>query len=285
MPVFDATRLELGEGPGYDPQSGLLWWFDIEGRQLFTRRDGAGVTRSHGLAVAGSAMAVTEDGRYLLWAEDGLYLCNPDTSALVLHLPVEAENPATRSNDARVHPAGAFWISTMGWQCEPGAGSLYHYRAGRLQRLWSGLTIPNAICFSPDGRRAYFTDTPTRQILQVATDPATGLPVAEPAPFATVAEGGPDGAVTDAAGNLWVTVFGAGLVIGLDPSGQEIGRLTLPAANVTCPAYWGPGAGTMLVTTALYGLTAAERAARPHEGATFAIPAPAPGRFDPAVLL
>ena len=102
MTVLDDYRLELGEGPGYDPVSGLAWWFDIVGRRLYTRAEAGrgcgGATQVAGLPLAASAMAITEDGaRQLLLAENGLYLRDPVSGALDLHLPLEADNPATRS--------------------------------------------------------------------------------------------------------------------------------------------------------------------------------------------
>jgi sugar lactone lactonase YvrE len=37
--------------------------------------------------------------------------------------------------------------------------------------LYPRITIPNAICFSPDGAIAYFTDTVTARLMRVAIDP------------------------------------------------------------------------------------------------------------------
>lgn len=291
MVILDSYRLELGEGPGYDPASGLAWWFDIPARRMCTHRimatssagGTAGDTLIHALPMAASAMAITKSGRQLLLAEDGLYFRDAVSGALDLHVSLEPQNPATRSNDARVHPSGAFWISTMGWNAEPGAGSIYRYYSGKVERLWDGLTIPNAICFSPDGRSAYFCDTPERRILRVETDPASGSPLGPPQDFVTDLYW-PDGAVTDAAGTLWVAIFGTGELLGFASDGRPVGRMMLPARNVTCPAFVGPGARQMLVTSGFYGLGAAEKDAAPQEGATFLLPLDFAGRFDPPVV-
>lgn len=280
----DDWRLELGEGPGYDPATDLAWWFDIAGRRLFTRVMTGGETQVQDLPVAASAMAMTRDGHRLVLTEHGLHFLDPRSGALTLHLPLEADNAQTRSNDARVHPSGAFWISTMAWDCAPGAGSFYHYFRGRITPLWQGITIPNAICFAPDGTLAYFTDTVTGRLMRVATDPADGRPQGEPQVFASGFGGGPDGAVTDAAGNVWIAVFGAGEVVGLSPDGAWIGACAIPAANVTCPAFVGRDARTLLVTSARRGLSPEARRAAPQAGATFLLSATGvTGRFDPPV--
>jgi sugar lactone lactonase YvrE len=47
----------------------------------------------------------------------------------------------------------------MGKNAEAGAGALYRYYRGEVVNCATGITIPNATCFAPDGRHAYFADT------------------------------------------------------------------------------------------------------------------------------
>ena len=76
--------------------------------------------------------------------------------------------------------------------------------------MFAPVSIPNATCFSPDGRTAYFCDTPKQAIMQVEIDPETGKPVAEARLFADLSADGlnPDGAVIDAEGCLWNAQWG-----------------------------------------------------------------------------
>jgi len=92
----------------------------------------------------------------------------------------------------------------MGKKAEAKAGAIYRYHQGDLVRLFPEITIPNAICFAPDGHTAYFTDTPLRQILAVNLD-ADGWPCSAPrvAVDLTGTADNPDGAVVDAQGNIW----------------------------------------------------------------------------------
>ena len=127
-----------------------------------------------------SAVAAVDETRHLLAAEYGLYLRGLSDGKLTLLCPLEVEDAGTRSNDGRVHPCGALWISTMGRDAEPGRGAIYHVAGTRVTRLYGSLTIPNAICFSPDGATGYFADTDAGLLKRVSLDPNTGLPTGEP---------------------------------------------------------------------------------------------------------
>ena len=91
-------------------------------------------------------------------------------------------------------------------------------------QLFSEITIPNAICFAPDGHTAYFTDTPLRQILAVDLD-AEGWPCSAPrvAVDLTATAENPDGAVVDAQGNIWNAQWGAARLACYSPQGTLIG--------------------------------------------------------------
>ena len=149
----------------------------FEGR-LFEAQLGSGQTRSHELGRMASALARIDAERQLIAAEDGLYVRSVSDGTMVLYRPLEADNPLTRSNDARVHPSGTFSIGTMGRKAEAVARAIYALQSGEISRLFSGITIPNAICFSPDGAVGYFADTAKNELCRVALDPATGCRVA-----------------------------------------------------------------------------------------------------------
>ena len=178
--ILSAERCHLGEGPTYDVATDTAWWFDILEGRLFEAQLGSGQVRSHQLGRMASALARIDAERQLIAAEDGLYVRSVSCGTMVLYRPLEADNPLTRSNDARVHPSGTFWIGTMGRKAEADAGAIYALHQGEISRLFSGITIPNAICFSPDGAVGYFADTAKNELCRVALDPATGLPRGTP---------------------------------------------------------------------------------------------------------
>ncbi|TIU55402.1 MAG: SMP-30/gluconolactonase/LRE family protein, partial [Mesorhizobium sp.] len=144
---------------------------------------GSGVLKVHDLGLMASALAIIDEQRQLIATETGLHVRDVATGKLTLHTAIEADNPLTRSNDSRVHPCGAFWVGTMGKDEGKGAGSIYWFFKGELRRLFSDITVSNSICFSADGKIAYYTDTSTGLLMRVACDPAAGLPIGEPKVF------------------------------------------------------------------------------------------------------
>lgn len=279
-----AERCELGEGPHYDAHTDTAWWFDIAGRKLFEHRFRNAKTIVHSLPRMASVIARTGDGRQLLAMEDGLYLRSVSDGALSLVSSLEADNAATRSNDGRVHPSGNLWIGTMGKNAEWQAGTIYWFDGTTVRSLFRKITIPNSICFSPDGRIGYFADTALNAVWRVGLDPATGLPAGEPEPFLDVKDlplgGHFDGSVTDADGNLWNAAWGGGSVSGYAPDGQLIRTFEIPAAQTSCPAFVGGGLDKLLVTTAWQGYDSAARASDPGAGFTYVIDGGFTGRAD-----
>ena len=279
-------RCHLGEGPTYDAATDTAWWFDIPEGRLFEAQLGSGQVRIHHLGKMASALARVDGERQLIVAEDGLYIRSLSDGSMSLYAPLEADNPATRSNDARVHPSGTFWIGTMGRKAEARAGAIYALYRGEISRLFPGTTIPNAICFSPDGSLGYFADTARNELYRVALDPLTGLPSGVPEVLLRHrGVGGLDGAVVDADGLIWNARWGGGCVDVYNPTGEHLRCLEVPARQSSCPAFVGPDFSRLLVTSAWQGMDEAARAADPGHGRTFVMEVSAKGRPEPDVKL
>jgi sugar lactone lactonase YvrE len=262
--ILSEHHCHLGEGCTYDPASDTAWWFDILERTLFQADLASGTVARHMLPVMASVLAFIDDRHQLLATDDGLYVRYMTDGRLVLHTPIEVDNAATRSNDGRVHPCGALWIGTMGRKAEKGAGAIYHFHRGKLRRLYAGISVPNAICFSPDGATAYFTDTQQGILHRVAIDPATAV---------------------DAEGLIWNARWGGSCIDVYTPAGQRTRTIATPAKQASCPAFIGRSFDRLLVTSAWQGMDEQARAADPHHGRTFILDVGATGRPEPRVEL
>lgn len=268
------SQCALGEGPIWHPGRQQLFFFDINEQTLFAVTAAGEVADSWLFNEIVAAAAIIDDHTLALATETGLKQFDLATGGMNRINEIEAGNALTRTNDSRVHPSGAFWIGTMTKsEQEAPIGSVYHYRAGTLTTLKSAISIPNATCFSPDGTIAYWSDTPTKKIMQCPTDPTTGLPAGEWTLFADVSNhrGYPDGAVVDSQGFLWNARWGGSCVVRHAPDGSIDRIIEVPVSQVTCPAFGGPDLKTLFITTANKNLSADQLAAEKVAGGLFAI--------------
>ena len=275
--IHDETQCTLGEGPLWHPRRQELFWFDILGKRL--HRSGQQWQFDDYVSAAGWV----DDATLLVADAAGLFLFDLETGTREDLVKLEDDNPATRSNDGRADPHGGFWIGTMGIGAETGAGAIYRYYRGELWQLHAGLTIPNAICFSPDGSHVHFTDTPTRRILRQRLSARDGWPEGAPEPWLDLTPEGlnPDGAVIDAAGNFWNAQWGAGRVACYGPDGGLVGAVAFTATQTSCPGFGGPDLQTLFCTSAAEGLSDPD----PDDGKTFSAPVDATGQQEHRVIL
>ena len=160
-----------------------------------------------------------------------------------------------RASIHAAHSGSARWPRTKA----PKAGAIYWFYKGELRTLYSQVSIPNSICFSPDGATAYFTGLTANVIQRVDCDPATGLPHGELDVFADTrrSDGWVDGSVVDADGVLWNARWGGARVDAWSPDGKLIRSIAVPAKQSSCTAFVGPNASRIAVTSAWKGMDAA----------------------------
>ena len=278
--VFDDRICELGEGPLWHPGRQELFWFDILGKRMMSR-GGHGV-RDWAFDRHVSAAGWIDHDSLLIATETDLCRLDLTTDALERVVPLETDIAATRSNDGRADPFGGFWIGTMGKAAETGAASIYRYYRGVLRKIVDGITIPNAICFAPDGACAYFADTAPGIVWKQPLD-AHGWPDGDRSVFIDHGPGaGPDGAVVDRQGRLWNAHWGHFKLSVYDPSGALLEDHRLPCRQPSCPAFGGPELNQLYVTSAREHLG---EDAGPADGLTYVLPLSAEGQPEPRVIL
>jgi sugar lactone lactonase YvrE len=277
MKIFDPRRCGLGEGPLWHPLRMELFWFDIHTRQLLSKR------RKWQFSEYVSAAGWISRDELLIASQSQLFRFNLQNEMCETICDLEHKNPRNRSNDGRADSKGGFWIGTMGINAEPCAGAIYRYYRGKLVEILPNITIPNAICFSPDGKIAYFTDTPTRKIMAIALD-AEGWPHADPTVIVDLTQTGenPDGAVVDSVGNIWNAQWGSARVACYSPQGTLLRQVRLNATNPTCPAFAGK-TNKLYCTSAIQGILSEDL--KSTDGQTFEARVNAVGQAEHQIIL
>jgi len=272
----------LGEGVRWDARRNELLRVDILAGLVFRDRvdDDGGLVSVNTYRMSGSVGAITPieaDDGWLLAAGRGIIHLRPDGSQRSI---AEVALAGTRMNDAACDPQGRFWAGTLSEDHRPGGGALYRLdRGGSIALMLEGLTISNGLGWSPDGSTMYLVDSGPRVIHAFAFDAALGT-ISGGRVLVTVPEevGAPDGMTVDAAGDLWVAIYGGGCVQRYTPDGRLRDVLEIPAEQSTCCAFGGPGLTRLYVTTATEGWSDERRRADPRAGLVYRLDTDAVGR-------
>lgn len=272
----------LGEGARWDARRGELLRVDIMAGRVYRDRvdDDGGLVPVRTYRVPGTVGAITPvegDEGWLLAAGRGFAHLSPDGAVRAL---VDVAPEGTRMNDAACDPQGRFWAGTKAHDNHVGGGALYRLdRDGHTELMLDGLTISNGLGWSPDGATMYLADTIPRVIHAFSFDGERGT-ISDSRVLVTVTgEGvGPDGMAVDAAGDLWVAIFGGGRVQRYSPDGELRQELHVPVAQTTSCAFAGPGLRRLYVTTATEDWSDEQRRAEPTAGLTYWMDTDATGR-------
>ncbi|MFE3518603.1 SMP-30/gluconolactonase/LRE family protein [Streptomyces sp. NPDC059166] len=241
----------LGEGPTWDAAERRLIWVDILASRVHTYDPATGrrtvmATGQHvGAAkprAGGGLVVVLRDGT-------GLYDAGGAFKWLV-HDPV----PGRRGNDAAVAPDGALWAGTMRYDEAEGGGGLSRIAPdGTVSAVPGPVTVSNGTGWSPDGRRMYYIDSPTRRVDVFDVE---GERVVNRRPLTTVEQGAgwPDGLTVDADGCVWVALWDGAAVRRYTPDGRLDRIVELPVRRPTACAFGGAGLRDLYVSTARTGL-------------------------------
>ncbi len=259
----------LGEGPQWSMVDGSVWFVDIKGQWIHAYTEATGATRSFRTPEFAAFVVRDSRGGRVCGLRTGLYRFDPITGRFDLLQIVDAAHPGNRLNDGYVDGQGRLWFGTMDDRERATTGTLYRFAQGHLERMDTGYVITNGPAMSPDGRILYHVDTLQRCVYAFDVDPLGAMSGKRVFVRVTEADGYPDGPAVDAAGNLWLAMFGGWGVRCYSPQGELLRSLDLPVAQCTKAAFGGADLRTLYVTTASIGLNAAQQARQPLAGALF----------------
>ncbi|WP_198144047.1 SMP-30/gluconolactonase/LRE family protein [Gilvimarinus agarilyticus] len=273
-----AVGCELGEGVLWHPIEQCLWWTDIHGCTLYRFNPRQNKITRFSVPERLTAFGFTADPERLIVSfASGIASFWPASAKRVSHATPEQGRPGQRFNDGRVDPRGRFWAGTMNELQPDTASSALYCWSTDCHRELSGLQISNGLCWSPDGATAYHADSPTRCIMAYDFSPEGRF--SDPRLLVQTPEGAyPDGACTDAHGNLWSAHWGAGQVVCYSPQGDLLTCISVPTSQPTCVAFGGPDLRDLYVTSAWEGMSESQRLTEPRAGNIFVYRGSAKGR-------
>lgn len=280
--LFDDHKCSLGESPLWSVAEQALYWVDVLAGAIH-RRSQTGGHQSWSFGEEVGAIGLRRRGGLVLAARSGFYAFEPDTGKRALLADPEPGLLRNRLNDGKVDRQGRFWSGSLQEGDYAPVGNLWSIDARHEVRKWvRELTIPNALCWSPDGTRMYFADSPTGRIDVFDFDGADGT-VSRRRPFA-VMPGGlglPDGATTDRLGRLWCANIDGGRVLCFRPDGTIEREIALPVSRPTSCTFGGPALDTLFVTSASRRLSDEALAQQPHAGCVLSIHVGEVGMAEP----
>jgi sugar lactone lactonase YvrE len=275
--LFLEAGAELGEGPAWHAETGLLTWVDIRAGDLHVFNPENGTDRRLSVGEPIGCAAPRRGGGLILALRSGFALIDPplpsgeELEVRGLINP-EPQLPGNRFNDGKCDPAGRFLAGSMDNAEKEASGSLYSLSPnGSVKTLLGGLRISNGLAWSPDSRTFYHIDTPSRQVRAFDYDLATGG-ISRPRPAVSIPPelGWPDGMTSDSEGMLWVALWGGAKITRWDPAtGRQLAEYPLPAFNVSACAFGGPDLADLYITTARKDMSPAQLEQYPHSGDLF----------------
>lgn len=240
----------LGECPIWDGATSTLFWvdgvsrlirsFDIQNNQ-FAQIEVPSTIGSIGLAT---------QGRLVAGLKDGLYLVDLATGDCTAIFKPEQPDDRIRFNDGKMDRQGRFLCGSMGVYAEPLGELIRVDQDGKWEMLANGIRISNSLCFSPDGKTMYFSDSLDRNVRAYSYNKDNGTLdqpriLVDTQPF----ESGPDGATVDSEGYLWVALVQAGKIGRFTPEGKLDRLIEAPTDMPTCLAFGGANLDTLFVTS------------------------------------
>lgn len=284
LPVAPAL---LGESPFWHPDEAALYWCDIPGRALHRWQPAGARHDTWTLDAEPGCVAPLPGGALLLAQRDGLWRFDPASGRRQRLAAPPYDTAHERFNDGKADPQGRLWVGTIYEPRTAPRAALYRWAAGRLQRMAGDVTVSNGLAFSPDGRTAYWSDTPSHRIYALDFDGLEGalsrqrifaeFPLRAPGADLAAYGGRPDGAAVDSEGAYWVAMYEGQRLLRLAPGGEVLREVPLPVRCPTMPCFGGADLRTLFITTARAGRPAEELAAQPLAGCVLTMAVDVPG--------
>jgi L-arabinonolactonase len=203
QPLTDLKAV-TGESPLWSVAEQALYWVDIKNPRVLRYNFADATVHSWPMPSEIGAICHAGRGRYVVSLRDGVTLFDPKSGGLEPIAHPEAGRPAYRLNETKIDQRGRLWVGSVE---DPGftpEGRLYRLIGNSLSVMEEKISMPNALGWSLDSKKMYFSDSFQRRIWQYDYDIDDGT-IANKRDFAVIPEGEgfPDGLAIDSEGFVW----------------------------------------------------------------------------------
>ena len=176
-----------------------------------------------------------------IWAVD------PKSGAMRM---VAQEPTMSQPNDLAIADDGTLYASDPDWGGS--TGRIWRMSTeGKLRLVADGMGTANGIEVSPGSQWLYVNESVQRRIWRFKIDAEGGL--TQKTLFKEFPDHGFDGMRCDQAGNLYVTRYGKGTVVVLDPQGEQIREIDVLGSRPSNLCFGGEDGRTVVVTDVEHG--------------------------------
>eukprot|EP01068_Selenidium_serpulae_P010391 Selendium_serpulae@DN5449_c0_g1_i1.p1 len=249
--VVKEEQALLGECPRWDSEAQCLFWVDINRFELHRLDSKTGKEDVLTFSEEVGCFSLRKSGGFVLGMRSGFYVTEGwDTKVTPITDP-EKEMTKSRFNDGRCDAVGRFIAGTYYPPKDRDAANLWSLDKGEARLLFDGCLTTNGVAFSLDNKIMYYSDTPKHVIYQADYDVETGRASNRQIfhQFPT-GNGRPDGASVDAEGHYWVALYEGGRIVRIDPKGNIVEEIPVPAKCPTMVAFGDSDLKTLYITTA-----------------------------------
>ncbi len=245
----------LAEGPLWNEVEQALYWTDIESKKIWRYKPKNSDIEClwEGKSKVGG-FAFTPENNLVMCTNRGIFFWNrSDNSSTLLHHFDFNLDEDERFNDITTDPQGRIFAGTI--ENTRKKAKLYRIEKNKEPVLvLDKIGLSNGMTFSLDTEHFYHTDTHKRSITRFDYSNGTGE-ISNPQIFyqGDLKNGFPDGITMDRDGFLWVACWGASQIIRINPKGEIVERLSVPAMQPSSITFGGTSLNELYITTACQG--------------------------------
>jgi sugar lactone lactonase YvrE len=274
-------KASLGECPRWDEREQLLYWLDINAGQLHRLNPATGIDSFLQFDEEIGCFALREQGGFVLAMRTGFYTIDGWTNERTFIADPEIGMEKNRFNDGRCDEKGRLFAGSVYPPKDHGGASIYSLSPNGKVTCWiKGLLTANGIAFSPDNKTFYYADTPSHAVTRCDFDLDSGA-VRNCSVFHQfpLGNGRPDGAAVDSEGYYWTALYEGGRVVRIDPLGNIVQEIKVPAKCPTMVAFGGADLKTLYITS-VGSRSDEELEVYPYSGSIFSVRLAVAGRVE-----